>query len=76
MLARLWTDGRYFIQAVDQLDCNWQMMKMVREIRERTLQFLLYFFRAQMIQLKTGFLKQVQEILLALILNLLVLELG
>ena len=27
--ARLWTDGRYFIQAVDQLDCNWQMMKMV-----------------------------------------------
>merc|ERR1712002_158834 len=26
--ARLWTDGRYFIQAVDQLDCNWQMMKM------------------------------------------------
>ena len=27
--ARLWTDGRYFIQAVDQLDCNWQMMKQV-----------------------------------------------
>ena len=28
--ARLWTDGRYFIQAVDQLDCNWQMMKQVQ----------------------------------------------
>ena len=27
--ARLWTDGRYFIQAVDQLDCNWEMMKLV-----------------------------------------------
>jgi len=25
--ARLWTDGRYFIQAADQLDCNWEMMK-------------------------------------------------
>ena len=28
--ARLWTDGRYFIQAVDQLDCQWQMMKQVQ----------------------------------------------
>ena len=23
----LWTDGRYFIQAVDQLDCSWEMMR-------------------------------------------------
>ena len=27
--ALLWTDGRYFIQAVDQLDCNWKMMRIV-----------------------------------------------
>ena len=27
--ALLWTDGRYFIQADDQLDCNWRMMRMV-----------------------------------------------
>ena len=27
--ARLWTDGRYFVQAADQLDCNWYLMKMV-----------------------------------------------
>ena len=26
-IALLWTDGRYFLQAVDQLDCNWQMMR-------------------------------------------------
>ena len=26
--AACWTDGRYFLQAANQLDCNWQMMKM------------------------------------------------
>jgi len=26
--ALLWTDGRYFIQAADQLDCNWEMKRM------------------------------------------------
>jgi len=25
--AALWTDGRYFEQAENQLDCNWQLMK-------------------------------------------------
>ena len=25
--AALWTDGRYFLQAEDQLDCNWLMMR-------------------------------------------------
>lgn len=25
--AALWTDGRYFLQAEDQLDCNWILMK-------------------------------------------------
>ncbi|XP_037084313.1 xaa-Pro aminopeptidase 1-like [Pollicipes pollicipes] len=25
--AALWTDGRYFLQAEDQLDCNWFLMK-------------------------------------------------
>ncbi|XP_043232380.1 probable Xaa-Pro aminopeptidase P [Amphibalanus amphitrite] len=25
--AALWTDGRYFLQAEDQLDCNWYLMK-------------------------------------------------
>ena len=25
--AALWTDGRYFIQAENQLDCNWILMK-------------------------------------------------
>ena len=23
-----WTDGRYFLQAANQLDCNWILMKM------------------------------------------------
>lgn len=23
----LWTDGRYFLQADDELDCNWLLMK-------------------------------------------------
>ncbi|KAM8924169.1 xaa-Pro aminopeptidase 1 [Pelodytes ibericus] len=26
--AALWTDGRYFLQAAQQLDCNWTLMKM------------------------------------------------
>lgn len=25
--AALWTDGRYFLQAEDELDCNWILMK-------------------------------------------------
>ena len=25
--AAMWTDGRYFLQAEDQLDCNWLFMK-------------------------------------------------
>ncbi len=25
--AALWTDGRYFIQADQQLDCQWSIMK-------------------------------------------------
>lgn len=42
--ARLWTDGRYFLQAGDQLDCNWFLMKMgepgVPELPEWILQTL------------------------------------
>ena len=26
--AALWTDGRYYLQAEDQLDCNWILMKL------------------------------------------------
>ena len=26
-VAALWTDGRYFLQAENQLDCNWILMK-------------------------------------------------
>jgi hypothetical protein len=26
--ASCWTDGRYFLQAADQLDCNWMLMRM------------------------------------------------
>ena len=26
--AALWTDARYFLQADDQMDCNWTLMKM------------------------------------------------
>ena len=26
--ALAWTDGRYFLQASEQLDCNWELMKM------------------------------------------------
>jgi len=26
--ASLWTDGRYFLQASEQLDCNWYLMRM------------------------------------------------
>jgi len=26
--ARLWTDGRYFLQGSQQLDCNWSLMRM------------------------------------------------
>ena len=29
--AVLWTDGRYFIQADLQLDCNWILMKHPQE---------------------------------------------
>ncbi len=29
--AACWTDGRYFLQAADQLDCNWQLMRMGEE---------------------------------------------
>ena len=25
--AAMWTDGRYYLQAEDQLDCNWLFMK-------------------------------------------------
>lgn len=25
--AALWTDGRYFLQATEQLDCNWELMR-------------------------------------------------
>ena len=25
--AALWTDGRYYLQAEDQLDCNWILMR-------------------------------------------------
>lgn len=25
--AALWTDGRYFLQGADELDCNWILMK-------------------------------------------------
>ena len=32
--ALLWTDGRYFLQAEQQLDCQWTLMKMVGR-RER-----------------------------------------
>ncbi|XP_023336292.1 xaa-Pro aminopeptidase 1 [Eurytemora carolleeae] len=32
--ARLWTDGRYFVQAADQLDCNWYLMKMDEGVPE------------------------------------------
>jgi len=31
--AALWTDGRYFLQAEDQLDCNWQLMRNSTEPR-------------------------------------------
>ncbi len=27
MQAALWTDGRYFLQADDQIDCNWELMR-------------------------------------------------
>lgn len=26
--AAVWTDGRYFLQAEGELDCNWILMKM------------------------------------------------
>lgn len=26
--AAVWTDGRYFLQAENELDCNWILMKM------------------------------------------------
>ena len=26
--AACWTDSRYFIQAANQLDCNWELMRM------------------------------------------------
>ena len=25
--AALWTDGRYFLQAEQELDCNWELMR-------------------------------------------------
>ena len=25
--AALWTDGRYFLQAEQEMDCNWELMR-------------------------------------------------
>ena len=36
--AALWTDGRYFLQAEDQLDCNWFFMKEDTEVGEVSVQ--------------------------------------
>ncbi len=30
-LAALWTDGRYFLQADQELDCNWIIMRVGQE---------------------------------------------
>ena len=46
--ALVWTDGRYFLQAEQELDCNWELMKVtgnlcarcqVTAFRERALKF-------------------------------------
>lgn len=33
--AAVWTDGRYFLQAENELDCNWILMKMGKIYNKR-----------------------------------------
>lgn len=47
----LWTDGRYFLQADQQMDCNWILMK---EGMQLTIQgFDIVFQRFQLIVKQT-----------------------
>ena len=39
-VALLYTDGRYFLQAEQQLDCNWQLMKVDGKNRNIMLTWL------------------------------------
>lgn len=41
--AALWTDGRYFIQADQQLDCQWSIMK--TGLDNVISQFILFFIK-------------------------------
>lgn len=40
--AALWTDGRYYLQAEQQLDCNWIIIKSGKE--DVSFLFSLFFF--------------------------------
>ncbi|XP_012276652.1 xaa-Pro aminopeptidase ApepP isoform X2 [Orussus abietinus] len=45
--AALWTDGRYYIQADQQLDCKWMLMKSGHENVPSITEWLKYEFRHQ-----------------------------
>ncbi|KAI3383951.1 hypothetical protein SNEBB_006860 [Seison nebaliae] len=34
--SRLWTDGRYYLQADDEMDCNWSLMKYEKDVLNET----------------------------------------
>jgi hypothetical protein len=43
--AALWTDSRYYLQAENQLDCNWVLMKSgYREVNIKIIIFLCFYF--------------------------------
>ena len=41
-VAALWTDGRYFLQADMELDCNWILMK---SGQDDVIEFISYFLK-------------------------------
>ena len=41
-VAALWTDGRYFLQADMELDCNWILMK---SGQDDVIKFISYFLK-------------------------------
>ncbi|XP_050574856.1 xaa-Pro aminopeptidase 1-like isoform X2 [Bombus affinis] len=52
--AVFWTDGRYYIQADHQLDCNWILMKRGRTEVPSITEWLMHEFRSQKNSVRIG----------------------
>ena len=51
-VAALWTDGRYFLQADMELDCNWILMK---SGQDDVIEFITYFLKLDFFFFKLHF---------------------